>query len=106
MILPYFLNFPPEEKNAVEQLKLVSLLSQQGSCIDFDSLSISENNKRIQISTKINQTDKVIRSITTFYKITDTDYFAVAFSADEQLFSKNERYFKKIIDSAVQTKAR
>lgn len=106
MILPYFLSFPSEEKNVIEQLKLVSLLSQSDSCIDFDSLSISENDKRIQISTKINQTDKVIRSITTFYKMTGNDYFAIAFSADEQLFSKNERYFKKIIDSAAQVKAR
>ena len=106
MILPYFLNFPPEEKNAVEQIKLVSLLSQSSSYIDFDSLAISENEKRIQISAKMNQPDKIIRSITTFYKISETEYFALAFSADEQVFSKNERYFKKIIDSATQVKAR
>ena len=106
MILPYFLNFPPEEKNAVEQIKLVSLLSQSDSYIDFDSLAISENEKRIQISAKMNQPEKIIRSITTFYKISETEYFALAFSADEQVFSKNERYFKKIIDSAAQVKAR
>ncbi len=100
MISPYFVNFPPEEKTAVEQLKLISLISQSDSCIDFDSLAISENGKRIQISAKMNQPDKVVRSITTFYKISETEYFALAFSADEQVYSKNERYFKKIIDSA------
>ena len=100
MISPYFVNFPPEEKNAVEQLKLISLISQSDSCIDFDSLAISENAKRIQISAKMNQPDKVVHSITTFYKISETEYFALAFSADEQVYSKNERYFKKIIDSA------
>lgn len=106
MISPYFVSFPPEEKNALEQLKLVSLLSQNDSCIDFDSLSVSENEKRIQISTKINQPEEIVRSITTFYKITDTDYFVIAFSSEESIFSKNERYFKKIIDSAAQVKDR
>jgi len=104
MISPYFVSFNPEEKNALEQLKLVSLFSQNDSCIDFDSLSISEDEKRIQISAKVNQADKVVRNISTFYKITDTDYFVFALTSDEQVFSKNERYFKKIIDSIRQSK--
>ncbi|NLK46791.1 MAG: hypothetical protein GX297_09115 [Treponema sp.] len=103
MISPYFVSFSQDEKYAAEQMKLVSLITQDGSWIDFDSLEITEVKNKTQINAKIMQEDKVIRSISTFYKVTDTDYFVFVFSAEELVFKNNEKYFKKIIDSIKQT---
>ena len=101
---PYFVNFAPDEKYAAMQIELISLLSQPGSCVDMESVAISQNDKYIRIDANVAQEDKTVRSISTFYKISENEYFAFVVSADEQIFMKNEKYFKKIIDSVVQKK--